>query len=61
MTRARRLGLGRPGGSAAAERPAATPRKPRTTVDPDDELNAVGEQKLQQLVLERVALLDVLK
>jgi KEOPS complex subunit Cgi121 len=27
----------------------------------DDELNAVGEQKLQQLVLERVALLDVLK
>lgn len=27
----------------------------------DAELNAVGEQKLQQLVLERVALLDVLK
>jgi len=27
----------------------------------DDELNAVGEQKLQLLVLERVALLDVLK
>jgi KEOPS complex subunit Cgi121 len=27
----------------------------------DDEMNAVGEQKLQLLVLERVALLDVLK
>ena len=27
----------------------------------DKELNAVGEEKLQQLVLERVALLDVLK